>query len=86
MIKHDIFQLYRVLPDRFLGNLTIYERREENKAVITRLRNSCLITFSKKYRSNHRICRGIHRRRSVKRVFLKISQTSQENTFVGVFF
>ena len=31
-------------------------------------------------------CRSNHRRCSIKKVFLKISQNWQENTFVGVFF
>ena len=43
--------------------------------------SSSLITFlKKKYRSTLRKCRSSHRRCSVKNVFLKISQTSQDNT------
>ena len=32
------------------------------------------------------MCRSIHWRRSVKKLYLNFSQTSQENTFVGIFF
>ena len=49
------------------------------------MRNSCLITFLKKYRSSHRKQRSSHRRGPVKKVFLKILQTSRKNTCVGVF-
>ena len=39
--------------------------------VITRLRNSCLIAFLKKYRSSHPRCRISHRRCSVRKGVLK---------------
>ena len=63
-------------------------REETIVYVIARLRNSCLIAIAifKKYRSSQRRCRNIHQRYSVKKVFLKISRISQENTRVGVFF
>ena len=96
MIKHANFQLYRVLWRSYLENLTTNEfdflcikrcvKKKKLVRRITRLRNSCLINFSKKHRYSHRMCRSIHRRRSVKKVLLKFLQTSQENTFVGVFF
>ena len=53
---------------------------------MTRLQNSCLITFLKKNKeaatgSAEAVIGGVLQ----KNVFLKISQTSQKNTCVGVF-
>ena len=61
-------------------------RRKCYLYVITSLRNSCIITFLKKYRSNYQRCRSSHRRCSIKKVVFKISETSQENPCVEAFF
>ena len=46
-------------------------RRKKYWYVIVRLRNSCLITFYKKYRSSYRRCRSSHRSCSVKKGLLR---------------
>ena len=51
-------------------------RRKSYSYVIARLRNSCLITFLKKYRSSHMRCRSSHRSCSVEKGFLTMFQTS----------
>ena len=43
---------------------------------------SGLITFLKKYRSSHQRCRSNHQRCSIKKIVLKILETSQENACV----
>ena len=61
-------------------------RRKTNQYVITRLRNSCLITFFENTDAAALGVEAVTRGVLLKKVFLKISQTSQENTFGGVFF
>ena len=71
-------QIYKQTSSTFYTSNDV-SRRKNLLVLITELRNSHLITLLKRYRSSHRRC-------SVKKVFLKISQTSQESTLVGVFF
>ena len=77
-------QIYKQTSSTFYTSNDVSRR----KNVTTRLRNSnnCLIAFLKKYRSSHRKCKCSHRRCSVKKCVLKVSQTSQENTCAGDFF
>ena len=60
-------------------------RRKTNQYVITRLRNNCLITFFENTDAAALGVEAVTRGVLLKKVFLKISQTSQENTFGGVF-
>ena len=53
-------------------------RRKNYYYAITRLQNSCLITFLKEYRSSHRKCRSIHRR-----CFVKIAVLTNFANFTG---
>ena len=53
--------------------------RVKNLLRFTPQQNGCLITFQKKSRSSHRRC-------SIKKLFLKTLEYSQENTCVGVSF
>ena len=94
-IGHTLTELFRKLDNwqQIYKSTAFYiwkdlSRRKNNYYVIARLQNSCLIAIAvfKKYRSSQRRCRNIHQRYSVKKVFLKISQISQENTWIGVFF
>ena len=71
-------QIYKQTSSTFYTSNDV-SRRKNLLVLITELRNSHLITLLKTYRSSHRRC-------SVKKVFLKISQNSQENTCVRVSF
>ena len=91
-IGYTLTELFRKLKidDKFINKrvrLFIHQTMYKScEYVITRLRNSCLITFLKKYRSSHRRKRSSNQRGSVKKVFLELLQTSRESTCVGVFF
>ena len=81
-IRYTLTKLFRK-PDNWQQiykqtSLTFYtsndvSRRKNYFYIITRLQNSCLITFLKKYRSSHWRCKNSHQRYSIKKVFLKIS-------------
>ena len=58
-------QIYKQTSSIFYTS-TDEPRRKNYLYIITRLRNSCLITFSKKCRSSHRRCKSSHRRCSIK--------------------
>ena len=73
----------------FSGNITSMKyRRSKNK----HMRESCFFMFKRLqtitrffYKQHLNICRSSHQRCSVKKVFLEISQNSQENTCASLF-
>ena len=70
-------QIYKQTGSTFYTSNDVSSRKNCQQ-IITRLQNSCLL-FLKKYRSSHQ-------RGSVRKMFLKISQTLRKNICVGGFF
>ena len=69
-------QIYKQTSSTFYTSNDV-SRRKNYFYIMARLQNSCLTTcFLKKYRISHWRCRNSHQRYSIKKVFLKVSQTS----------